>query len=62
MEGAVCRQFGVLFEAGSLGAWGDGALLDRFPAMSLAAEPAELRWRDSTLMHGLHSLPVRLQA
>ena len=37
-----------------------GKLLSRFPAMTLAAEPGELRWRSSTLMHGLHSLPVRL--
>jgi len=37
-----------------------GKLLGRFPAMTLAAEPSELRWRSSTLMHGLHSLPVRL--
>ncbi len=31
-DGAMQRQFGVLFDAGSLGAWGDGALLDRFLA------------------------------
>jgi cytochrome P450 len=38
-----------------------GALLRRFPGLALAAEPGEdLRWRDSTLMHGLHELPVRL--
>ncbi|MFI9355278.1 cytochrome P450 family protein [Streptomyces lydicus] len=35
-------------------------LLDRYPDMELAAEPAELYWRASTLMRGLHSLPVRL--
>ncbi|RBQ19478.1 cytochrome P450 [Spongiactinospora rosea] len=37
-----------------------GRLLGRFPAMTLDADPADLRWRDSTLIHGLHSLPVRL--
>lgn len=37
-----------------------GALLRRFPGLALAAEPEDLRWRDSTLMHGLHELPVRL--
>ncbi|MFI0419950.1 cytochrome P450 [Spongiactinospora sp. 9N601] len=37
-----------------------GRLLDRFPAMTLNADPATLQWRDSTLIHGLHSLPVRL--
>ncbi|WP_156993739.1 cytochrome P450 family protein [Pseudonocardia acaciae] len=35
-------------------------LLGRFPAMSLAVEPAELSWRDSTLIRGLTRLPVRL--
>ena len=37
-----------------------GSLLARFPALSLAVPPAELRWRRSSLMHGLESLPVRL--
>ncbi|MFB7704139.1 cytochrome P450 family protein [Streptomyces niveus] len=37
-----------------------GALLDAFPAMRLAADPEELRWRTSTIIRGLHSLPVRL--
>jgi cytochrome P450 len=37
-----------------------GRLISRFPGLSLAAEPGELRWRDSTLMHGLHELPLRL--
>jgi cytochrome P450 len=37
-----------------------GRLLDRFPDLALAVEPDELRWRDSTLMRGLESLPVRL--
>ncbi len=38
-----------------------GGLLERFPRLRLAAEPAELRWRDSTLMRGLETLPVRLR-
>ena len=37
-----------------------GALLARFPALSLAVPPAELRWRPESLMHGLEALPVRL--
>jgi cytochrome P450 len=37
-----------------------GALLSRFPALSLAVPVAELRWRPSSLIHGLESLPVRL--
>ncbi|MFE3115601.1 cytochrome P450 family protein [Streptomyces niveus] len=37
-----------------------GALLDAFPAMRLAADPEDLRWRTSTIIRGLHSLPVRL--
>jgi cytochrome P450 len=37
-----------------------GALLTRFPAMSLAVPPEELRWRPVSLMNGLDSLPVRL--
>jgi cytochrome P450 len=37
-----------------------GALLSRFPALSLAADPDSLRWRQSSLIHGLESLPVRL--
>jgi cytochrome P450 len=36
------------------------ALISRFPALSLAAEPATLRWRPSSLIHGLETLPVRL--
>ncbi len=35
-------------------------LLGRFPDMELAAEPAELGWRASTLIHGLRRLPVRI--
>jgi cytochrome P450 len=37
-----------------------GALLARFPGLSLAVDPAELRWRPSSLIHGLETLPVRL--
>jgi cytochrome P450 len=37
-----------------------GALLTRFPALSLAVPPEELRWRPVSLMNGLESLPVRL--
>jgi cytochrome P450 len=37
-----------------------GALLARFPRISLALPPSELRWRPVILMNGLESLPVRL--
>ncbi|HEY3902824.1 MAG TPA: cytochrome P450, partial [Streptosporangiaceae bacterium] len=37
-----------------------GALLARFPRISLALRPSELRWRPVSLMNGLESLPVRL--
>jgi cytochrome P450 len=37
-----------------------GALLTRFPRISLAVPPEELRWRPVSLMNGLESLPVRL--
>ena len=37
-----------------------GALLARFPGLSLATPPQELRWRPVSLMNGLESLPVRL--
>jgi cytochrome P450 len=37
-----------------------GALLSRFPSLSLAADPVTLRWRQSSLIHGLETLPVRL--
>lgn len=37
-----------------------GALLARYPGLSLAVSPAELRWRPVSLMNGLESLPVRL--
>jgi cytochrome P450 len=36
-------------------------LLERFGSMTLAVPPSELRWRPSTLIHGLESLPVRLR-
>jgi cytochrome P450 len=37
-----------------------GALLARFPGLSLAVPPQALRWRPVSLMNGLESLPVRL--
>ena len=37
-----------------------GALLARFPGISLAVPPSELRWRPVSLMNGLESLPIRL--
>jgi cytochrome P450 len=37
-----------------------GALLARFPRISLAVSPSALRWRPVSLMNGLESLPVRL--
>jgi cytochrome P450 len=37
-----------------------GALFTRFPGLSLAADPATLRWRPSSLIHGLEALPVRI--
>lgn len=37
-----------------------GALLDAFPAMRLAVDPGDLHWRNSTIIRGLDSLPVRL--
>jgi cytochrome P450 len=37
-----------------------GALIARFPGISLAVPPSELRWRPVSLMNGLESLPVRL--
>jgi cytochrome P450 len=38
-----------------------GALLARFPRISLAVPPSELRWRPVSLMNGLEALPVRLR-
>lgn len=37
-----------------------GRLIDRFPELALAVGADELRWRNSTLLRGLESLPVRL--
>jgi cytochrome P450 len=37
-----------------------GALLSRFPGLSLAVPESSLRWRRSSLIHGLETLPVRL--
>jgi len=37
-----------------------GALLARFPGLSLAVPREELRWRPVSLMNGLECLPVRL--
>lgn len=37
-----------------------GRLLARFPGLALAVEPTELRWRNSTIFHGLQTLPVTL--
>jgi cytochrome P450 len=37
-----------------------GALLPRYPGLSLAVPREELRWRPVSLMNGLESLPVRL--
>jgi cytochrome P450 len=37
-----------------------GALLARFPEISLAVPPEELRWRPVSLMNGLESLPAHL--
>lgn len=37
-----------------------GGLLRTFDKLELAADPAELTWRGSQLIHGLHRLPVRL--
>ncbi|MEU7814898.1 cytochrome P450 [Pseudonocardia sp. NPDC049154] len=35
-------------------------LLERFPGLALAGDPETLGWRQSTLIHGLGSLPVHL--
>jgi cytochrome P450 len=37
-----------------------GALLSRYPSLALAVPASSLRWRPSSLIHGLESLPVRL--
>jgi cytochrome P450 len=38
-----------------------GALLARYPSLSLAVPESSLRWRPSTLIHGLEKLPVTLR-
>ncbi|GAA1959005.1 cytochrome P450 [Amycolatopsis minnesotensis] len=38
-----------------------GGLLARFSRIDLAVDPASLRWRGSTQMHGLEALPLRLR-
>jgi len=38
-----------------------GALLERFGSITLAVPADALRWRPSSLIHGLESLPVRLR-
>ena len=37
-----------------------GGLLSRFGSMMLAVPADSLRWRPSTVIHGLVTLPVRL--
>ncbi|GAA1896198.1 cytochrome P450 family protein [Lapillicoccus jejuensis] len=37
-----------------------GRLLERYPGITLAAGPDDLRWRRSVLLRGLRELPVRL--
>jgi cytochrome P450 len=37
-----------------------GALLKRFPGLTLATGRQELRWRDNLLFRGVETLPVRL--
>lgn len=39
-----------------------GGLLDRFGSITLAVPPSSLRRNSSTLIHGLESLPVRVEA
>jgi cytochrome P450 len=38
-----------------------GSLLTRFAGLALAVPESSLRWRPSSLIHGLESLPVRLR-
>lgn len=38
-----------------------GGLIERFPGMRLTGDPADLTWRNSTLLRGLYRLPVRLE-
>ncbi|WP_218034180.1 cytochrome P450 family protein [Acrocarpospora corrugata] len=37
-----------------------GALLARFPDLTVVGDPAQLRWRGAMLLHGLETLPVRI--
>jgi cytochrome P450 len=37
-----------------------GALLARFPRISLAVLSSELRWRPVSVMNGLDALPIRI--
>ncbi|NEC23322.1 cytochrome P450 family protein [Streptomyces parvus] len=39
---------------------GIGMLIERFPRLSLACPPEDLRWRPTRIMRGLVELPVRL--
>jgi cytochrome P450 len=39
---------------------GFSALVERFPDLALAIDPAELRWQPNWLFHSLTGLPVRL--
>ena len=36
-------------------------LVQRYPKLRLAIPFEEVKWRNSTTLHGLHSLPLRLQ-
>jgi cytochrome P450 len=36
-------------------------LITRYPALRLAVDPGQLRWKNSTLVHGLVALPVSLR-
>lgn len=38
-----------------------GALIQRYPNLELATDVAALEWNDSTLLHGMKALPVRLR-
>ena len=38
-----------------------GMLLARFPGLALAVPEPELKWRSSSLIHGVEALPVRLR-
>jgi cytochrome P450 len=44
------------------GAIAFGQLLERFPDLALAVPESQLRWRESSLIHSLETLPVRLRA